>query len=324
MDGQIFSRVEQHAVGWSGQFRIAETNQPPDFDAAARQNAGHGPDGPVGVFQCLPQVQEAAALCRCGQTAFHSLPDDGKHGGVFTQLSGVQFRIAARQVQPADVLGQGGVPQGAEETKLGPGGTQGVQRLGVGEAERFVPRYGDAGSTGFPLRESDPLGGRLVGQCFQLLPVQDQGVGQLGKFGLQVVDLVGGLQAQMTAPDDRFRQVGQITQHRQAGLGFQQRLEHLVQLFGAIVEQNAGNMAVGTEIFQAQKLRRQCHTGSFGLDHQQHRKVQRIRQLPRAGPGGQALPVVKAHGSFAHGGTMPGGIVRVQRLHGGLVRKVQV
>ena len=120
----------------------------------------------------------------------------------------------------------------------------------------------------------------------------------------------------MAALHHSFRQVGQIAQNRQAGLGLQQGFKHVVQLFGAVIEQNACEMAVFAEVHQTLNLSRQRHADPFGLHHQQHGQVQRIRQFPRAGPGGQALSVVKAHGTLAHGGTMPGGVAGIKGLRG--------
>ena len=128
----------------------------------------------------------------------------------------------------------------------------------------------------------------------------------------------------MAAFHRRLRQAGQIAQHRQAGLSFQQVFEQFIQLFGAAVEQDARNMAVFAEVHKALDLCRQRYAGPSGLHHQQHRKPQRVCQLPCAGPGGQALPVVKAHGPLAHGSAVPGGTAGVKRLYRGPVREEQI
>ena len=83
-------------------------------------------------------------------------------------------------------------------------------------------------------------------------------------------------------------------------------------------------MAVFAEVHKALDLCCQRYAGPFWLHHQQHRQAERIRQLPCAGPGGQALPVVKAHGPLAHGSAVPGGAAGVKRLHRGPVREEQI
>ena len=64
--GERLSGAEQQAVGAGGQLRVPEPHQPPDREATARQDARHWPDGTVGVFERLPQIEEAAALGHSG------------------------------------------------------------------------------------------------------------------------------------------------------------------------------------------------------------------------------------------------------------------
>ena len=76
-------------------------------------------------------------------------------------------------------------------------------------------------------------------------------------------------------------------------------------------------MAGGAELLQPVDLGRQRQAGPSGLDHQQHRQVQRIGQMP--GTGGithAAQSIVKAHGTLAHGCPVPGGGLRIERAHG--------
>ena len=83
-------------------------------------------------------------------------------------------------------------------------------------------------------------------------------------------------------------------------------------------------MAVFAEVHKALDLCRQRYAGPSGLHHQQHRQAERIRQLPCAGPGGQALPVVKAHGPLAHGSAVPGSVAGKNGPHHIPVGKKQI
>ena len=128
----------------------------------------------------------------------------------------------------------------------------------------------------------------------------------------------------MAALHNGVGQMGQIAQHGQPGLPLQQGGKQLVQTGGAVVEEEARQMTRRPEIFQPVDLSRQRHTGPFGLDHQQNGEAEGIRQRPRACGGGTVEPVIKAHGSLAEGGIMPGGIVGVQGPHRVRRREEQV
>ena len=213
-----------------------------------------------------------------------------------------------------------------EEHQLCPGSAQAVQRFGVGKAECLILCHSNADARRLQSRRRHRGRSRSFGQRFQRCPVQIcfQRIGQqadlLGKIG----DLSGGFQAQMAALHHRLRQAGQIPQHRQAGLGFQQGLEHPEELFGAVIQQDACNVALRFEMHKALDLCGQRHTGPLGLYHQQYRQVQRIGQLPGTGAGGQALPIVKTHGPFAHHSPVPGSIVGVQFPYRIFGRKIKI
>ena len=66
MNIQMLPGAEQQAVGFGGQFGITEPHQPTDPETAPGQDARHGPDRAVGIFQRLPQIQKTAALGRGG------------------------------------------------------------------------------------------------------------------------------------------------------------------------------------------------------------------------------------------------------------------
>ena len=144
VDGERFAAAEQHTVRLCGQGGVAEPHEFADPEALPRQHTRHGIGGAVGIFQRLPQIEEATAFGHGGQTALDGGAEGAAQRFVLTQRLGVQFRIAARQVDPADALRQVGIVQGAEKDKLSARRPQRVQRLGIGEAERFVLRHRDA------------------------------------------------------------------------------------------------------------------------------------------------------------------------------------
>ena len=101
----------------------------------------------------------------------------------------------------------------------------------------------------------------------------------------------------MAALKGGIRQVGQIAQHRQAGLPFQHGSQQSIQMGGAVIEQDARQMAGGTELFQPVDLGRQRQAGPSGLDHQQHRQAQRIGQMPCTGGIAHAAQSITVSGA---------------------------
>ncbi len=93
-------------------------------DALPGQDARHGPDAPLSVFQRLAEVEEAAALGRCGQACRDSPPDALPHGGVLAQGLGVGSgsRRAGTARRP---LRRAGSRTGLNKDKLCPGGGRG-------------------------------------------------------------------------------------------------------------------------------------------------------------------------------------------------------
>ena len=96
----------------------------------------------------------------------------------------MKFRVAAGQIQPADVFRQSRVAEGAEKDHLCPGVPEGLQRLGVDKAERLVLRHGDA-DAGRRLGSFFRQGGRLLfaeGQQAGPVDVLLHRVGQKGQL----------------------------------------------------------------------------------------------------------------------------------------------
>ena len=96
----------------------------------------------------------------------------------------MKFRVAAGQIQPADVSRQSRVAEGAEKDHLCPGVPKGLQRLGVGKAECLVLRHGDADAGRRRLR-LHRQGGRLLfaeGQQTGPVDVLLRRVGQKGQL----------------------------------------------------------------------------------------------------------------------------------------------
>ena len=202
------------------------------------------------IFQRLAQVQKAAAFRHGGQAALHGGVYGAAHGGVGRQLGGVQLRVAARQVQPADMLRRRGIPQRAEIAKLCACGLQAFQRFGIGKAERFILCHGNAHGGGCGLNRRGHWG-RAVKQGQQPRPVDIfmRGGGQNLNFLLQISNFARGFQPQVAAFDGGIRQGGQKAHHRQAGFPFQHGGQQLVQHLGAVVQQNARNVVRRAERF---------------------------------------------------------------------------
>ena len=186
---QTLPGAEQHTVGAGGQCRVSKPHQPPHPEALPRQNACHGPAFPVGILQALAQIEKAPALGHCGQAALHSPAHRDQHGAVRAQLPGIQLRVAAGQVEPADLLRQGGVLQGAEPAEFRPRPLQRFQRFGVGEAKRRIPCNGNGNAGALFLcslgrqlsRRGEPIGVHqrrcAFGQDRQLFPIHHQRIG---------------------------------------------------------------------------------------------------------------------------------------------------
>ena len=130
------------------------------------------------------QIEEAPALGRCGQTGLDFSLYLAQKRGIFTQFSCVKFRVAAGQIQPADVFRQSRVAEGAEKDHLCPGVPEGFQRLGVGKAERLVLRHGDADAGRRRLRLHRQDGRPLFAEGQQAGPVDVllRRVGQKGQL----------------------------------------------------------------------------------------------------------------------------------------------
>ena len=117
----------------------------------------------------------------------------------------------------------------------------------------------------------------------------------------------------MAALESRLRPVGEIPQHRQAGLPLQQRGQAAVQPRGAVVEEQPGDLAGLPEAEHPLDLGGQGQAGPLGPQDQQHRQPQGAGCLPGAGPVRAAHPVVKAHGPFAHRRPVARGIPGIER-----------
>ena len=170
--GELFPGPEEQAVRPRRKGGVAKADQPPDLDSLPGQDARHGPDAPLSVFQRLAEVEEASALGHGGQACRDSPPDALPHQDIFTQRLRMELRVAAGQVKPADPLRQGRVPHRAERDRLCPGGGKGLQRFGVGKAERLIPRHRDF-DTLFFVFLFDPrcCRGRLLTEGKQFFPM---------------------------------------------------------------------------------------------------------------------------------------------------------
>ena len=120
VDGKALPGPEEHTVRVCAQRGVAETDETSGIFCFARQNAHHRPALPLGVREALPQIEEAAALGHCGQTGFDPLFYLAQKRGIFAQCFGMKLRVAAGQIQPADLLRQACVPERAKKTGSAP------------------------------------------------------------------------------------------------------------------------------------------------------------------------------------------------------------
>ena len=215
----------------------------------------------------------------------------------------MQLGIAARQVQAADVLRQGRIVQGAEKDRLGTEGREGLQRLGIAEAEGLVPGHGDAAARRFGGRERFRFRRRAVKERQQArqVCVLLQRAGEQGDPPVQIRNLLCGQKAEMAALDPRRLELRQAAEDRKARLLFQHGRKGPVQCTRAFVEHHARDAAVRPEVPQAPQLGRKGQARPADRQHQQHGQRQRHGKLPGAGAGADAAePVIKAHGPLDH------------------------
>ena len=314
----MLSGPEEHTVLFGPQLGIAEPDEPPGVLRRPRQDPGHRPALPGGVGESLPQIEEAAALGHCGQTGFDLLFYLAQKRVIFAQCFGMKLRVAAGQIQPADFLRQACVPERAKKDRLCPGVPERFQRLGIGEAEGFVLCHSDADAGRGCLRLPGQ-GGRLFfaeGQQAGPVDLLLRRCGQCGQLFLQVLHLCRRIEAEMAAPDDGLRELGQEAQHRQARFRFQHGGQQGVHPGRAVVEQDARKMAGGAEAVEAPQLCGQRQALALRLHHQQHRQAQRVGQMPRAGlVAHTAEAIVEAHRPLTDRRAVAGGPLRVEGAH---------
>ena len=144
------------------------------------------------TFLDAPRVLDAGLFLKEHPNVFfagHSPAHRGQHGAIRAQLPGIQLRVAAGQIEPVDLLRQGGVLQGAEPAELRPRPLQCFQRFGVGEAKRRIPCNGNGNAGALFLcslgrqlsRKGEPICVHqrrcALGQSKKLFPIHHQRIG---------------------------------------------------------------------------------------------------------------------------------------------------
>ena len=84
VDGKALPGPEEQTVRVCAQRGIAEADETSGIFCFARQNARHRPALPLGVREALPQIEEAPALGRRGQTGLDLLLYLAQKRGIFT------------------------------------------------------------------------------------------------------------------------------------------------------------------------------------------------------------------------------------------------
>ena len=140
-------------------------------------------------------------------------------------------------------------------------------------------------------------------------PVQVGGLRQLighpVHLGGQVLHLVRGKQPQMAAWDGAAGQLGQVAQHRQAGLPLDGGGQQLGQPLGAAVEEHPGDLAGSSEGLHPLHQGGQGEGRPPGAHRQQDGGPGGLGHAPAAGPVGVPLAVIKAHDPLQHRQAMP-------------------
>ena len=163
---------------------------------------------------------------------------------------------------------------------------EGIQGFGIEEAKGLITCHGNhrffLPGLGFFRRIPVDLTSAKGKESVQI-----HGLFQLGGKGgnslLQVTDFPGSQQSQMAAFKPGFLHMGQVPQHRKAGFPFQHGSKALMEHGGAIVQDYPHNMTFPAECQQPLYLSCQGQAGALGPQHQHHRQVQSIRQVPGAG-----------------------------------------
>ena len=324
--GDILARAEEEAILLRAQRAVPEAHQLPGVAAHAVEHARHREAFARRILQRAPQIQKSAALRHRRHAAAHRRRDAAAHGFVFGQRPCIQLRVAPGQVQRVHPFGQGRIAQRRKWRNLRAKAAQRFQRLGVGEAKRLVLRRGDthAGRFGF-FSSGLFLCALAQRQQARQVHVFLQCLCQNTQALLQIRDLARGQQPQMPRGDLRRLHRRQAAKYGDARLALERGGERAAEHGAALVQNHAGNMAVRPEVPQSADLRGKGQPRAFRAQHQNHRQVQRLRNMIGTGAVSRAAKaVVKAHGALAHGGAVTGTPGGKQRAQARFFRKKQV
>ena len=302
MHGYALTRAEEHGVRVRLEPRIAESLQTPGAHARAGEHAAHGKGVPLGVLQRGLQIQKSSALRDGRQALLHGVADGDAHRLVLREQRCVKLRIAPAEIQPVNLRRECFVPQGTEKDELRTGIAQGVETVGIGEAERFVPRDGDAAACG---RGVDfGRGGFAVCRERQQAVEIDRAL-QLRGDGLnpcrERLDLIRRLQAEVTAFELRLVHRREIPQHREPGFARKHRCEIFGEMCLAVREQQPRNLTRLPKLQHTAYLRRERESDALRPQHENHGRVGFDGDVPgaRIGSGGDA--VIVAHRTLQNG-----------------------
>ena len=240
---------------------VAELPELAQVSAFAGQGCCHVVPGSFGVADALLQEHEAAAFGNGGQSRSHRFAHLGAQRGVRFQRFGMQFGVAAAQVQPVDAFGQGFALDGGEGRKFHARIFQGTQVFGVVEAEGRVAcdcqpqgRAGQAlGAVGRGIQRGRPL--RQGDQCIQVHGLLDL-MRQVADAAFQIVDFRCSDQAKMAAFDGEALVCGDAAQHGDAAFLLDCGRHHVAERLAAPAQDHALHVGVGAEAGNALHLRR--------------------------------------------------------------------
>ena len=136
---QLFPCPAQQAVFLCCQGNVAKWSKPIAQLRFSAADACHGH-----LIQPVMQQQKSAAFRNGGQLMPDCLPDFRQHGNVFTQLFGIQLRIAAAQQHAVDIPGQMPIMQRRKGYQLRAHALQHLQAVRIVKTECFIPCHGNA------------------------------------------------------------------------------------------------------------------------------------------------------------------------------------
>ena len=254
----------------------------------------------VAPAEAAGKVHEAAALGIGGHAGLNGPADILAHGSVGLQLAHEALGEAAAEEEGID-LGQARIGNRAEEHQFGAGLLEGVEVVGVVEAEGRIARDAQAqrrlrlgcacrGST----RPQHFVGRRRLQQAVDVHLIRD-GIGNRGDARPGRRRFVGRHQAEVALDDAELRIVEHGAEHRHVGVVLDDGAQlGFVARAAEAVEDDAGDADVAIEGLVAEDQRGDAARHAARIQHQHDGQVEQPGQRRIAVAAGEVEPVVEA------------------------------